>query len=127
MDNKDPEVLNFSFNWNTKLRCRNFTTIRLRDDTKYFKGARLAITLQNYQKGVAKVIDVKTMTLDRINEWIARLDTGYSAQECREKIKTMYKNVPLIDWKTQELVYVLLEWENQEGMDNLFEKLNKED
>lgn len=75
---------------------------------------------------MAKVIDVKFMTLDKVNEWIARLDTGYSAKECREMIKTMYKNVPLIDWKTQELVYVLLEWENQEGMDNLFEKIEKE-
>lgn len=126
MSSKELKVLNFNYNWNTKLRCRNFTTIRLRNDAKYFKGARFSITLQNYQKGMAKVIDVKFMTLDKVNEWIARLDTGYSAKECREMIKTMYKNAPLIDWKTQELVYVLLEWENQEGMDNLFEKIEKE-
>lgn len=126
MDNKELKVLNFNYNWNTKLRCRSFTTIRLRNDAKYFKGARFSITLQNYQKGIAKVIDVKFMTLDKVSEWIARLDTGYSAKECKEIIKTMYKNKPLIDWKTQELAYVLLKWENQEGMNHLFEELGKE-
>lgn len=123
MSSNELKSLNFNYNWNTKLRCRNFTALRLRNDAKYYSGARLNITLQGFQKGVAKVIDVKYLTLDKVNEWIARLDTGYSAHECRELIKTMYKNKPQINWKTQELAYVLLEWENQEGMEYLFEKL----
>lgn len=114
------DTLNFTYNWNTKLRGKSFTTIRLRNDAKYYKGAVLSVALQNYPKGKAKVIDVKYLTIDKISEWIARLDTGYSAKECKDLIKAMYKNKPLINWQTQQLAYVLLAWENQEGMDNLF-------
>ena len=113
--------LDFSFNWNNKLRNNCFTTIRLRNDAKYFKGAKYAVSLQNYPKGNARAVDVKYLTIDKINNWIARLDTGYSAKECVAMIKEMYKNKPLINWKTQELAYCLLEWENQNGMKHLFD------
>lgn len=116
------ETLNFSTNWNNKLRCRSFTTIRIRNDTKYHKGAVLNIALQKYPKGKAKIIDITYMTLDNISEWIARLDTGYSANECKEMLKTMYKNKPQINWETQVLAYMLLAWEGQERMSDLFEQ-----
>lgn len=126
MSDKKETVLNFSTNWNNKLRCRSFTTIRMRNDTKYHKGAILSIALQNYPKGKAKVIGISFMTLDKISEWIARLDTGYSAKDCKEMLKTMYKNNPTIDWKTQEFAYILLAWEGQERMSDLFEKMEDE-
>ncbi len=119
------DKLDFSYNWNNKLRCRCFTTLRLRNDEKYHKGARFEVSMQGYARGQAKVIDVKYLKLEQISEWIARLDTGYSAKECKEMIKQMYKNVPLIDWKKQELAYVLLAWEGQKGMNNLFEEGSK--
>ena len=118
------ETLDFSYNWNSKLRCRNFTTLRLRNDGKYHKGARFEVSMQGYPKGKAKVVDVKIIKLDQINEWIARLDTGYSAQETKDIIKKMYKDKPCINWETQELLYVLLAWENQEAMQTLFNEEN---
>lgn len=120
------ETLNFSYNWNSKLRCRSFTTIRMRNDKKYHKGAILNVALQNYPKGKAKIIGISFITLDRISEWIARLDTGYSAKECKEMLKTMYKSKPMIDWKKQEFAYMLLSWEGQERMSDLFETITEE-
>lgn len=113
--------LDFTYNWNSKLRNRCFTTLRLRNDAKYYKGAKYAITLQGFPKGNAKAVDVKYITIDRISDWIAKLDTGYTAKECVAMLKEMYKNQPLINWSTQQLAYCLIEWENQEGMKHLFD------
>jgi hypothetical protein len=48
------------------------------------------------------------LLLDQINDWIARLDTGYDAEKCKELLRTMYKNKG-IDWSKQQLAYVMLE------------------
>lgn len=117
--------LDFSTNWNTKLRCLFFTTLRLRNDKKYYKGATFQTSFQNYPKGKVKVYDIRFITIDKINDWIARLDTGYSANECRKILKEMYKHRP-INWKTQELAYMLLGWEGEMGMNSLFDKEIKE-
>lgn len=114
------DKLDFSYNWNNKLRNRCFTTLRLRNDGKYYKGVCFEVSMQGYAWGKAKVVDVKTLKLDQISEWIARLDTGYSARETKDIIKKMYKNKPYINWDTQELSYVLLAWENQEKTQMLF-------
>ncbi|MFR9165016.1 MAG: ASCH domain-containing protein [Dysgonomonas sp.] len=116
------DKLDFSYNWNNKLRCRCFTTLRLRNDEKYYKGARFEVSMSGYPKGKAKVVDIKIIKLNQINEWIARLDTGYSARETKDILKKMYKNKPYINWDTQELSYALLAWENQEKMQSLFEE-----
>jgi hypothetical protein len=108
--------LDFSYNWNNKLRCRTFTTIRLKNGKKYYPGACFEVCLQGYPKGKAKVVDVKTMKLKDISNWIAYLDTGYTALETMDIIKKMYKNKPYINWDTQELSYVLLAFENQEAI-----------
>ncbi|NDW10467.1 hypothetical protein [Dysgonomonas sp. 520] len=115
------DKLDFGYNWNNKLRNRCFTTLRLRNDAKYYKGARFEVLLQGYPKGKAKVVDIKHIRLDHINEWIARIDTGYSARETKDVIKKMYKNKPQIDWNTQQLSYLLLAWEDQEKIPDLFE------
>jgi len=113
--------LSFQYNWNNKLRCRCFTTLRLRNDEKYYKGAVYEVDLQGYPKGKAKAVDVKYLTLDKINEWIARLDTGYTAKETRELIRKTYKNKPHIDWNTQQLSYIILAWKDQEKMLDMFD------
>lgn len=55
----------------------------------------------------AKVIQIKVLGLDDINEYIAGLDTGYSAKECKEMIQKIYSKYNL-DWKKQRLDFVLL-------------------
>lgn len=101
------ENLNFSYNWNNKLACPCFTTLRLRNDNKYFPGARFSISLhKKLLIHEVEVIDVKHLYLLQINEFIARLDTGYSKTECVKLIKTMYKN-SAINWSTKQLSIIL--------------------
>lgn len=101
--------LNFSTNWNSKLNCQCFTTIRLHNPKKYFPGARFNVYLKGHFKGSAQVIGVKICLLKDVSEYVARLDTGYSAAEFKKIIQTMYKGKP-IAWERQLLDFCLLRY-----------------
>lgn len=113
------QKLNFDRNYNNKLRCKVFTSLRLPDD-KYKRGARFEISLGGYPKGTAKVIGLSYVTCDKLSEWIAKLDTGFTVKETIQLLKSLYKDRPCMDWKTGQLVYLLLEWEGQERMSDIF-------
>jgi hypothetical protein len=105
--------LTFHHNWNGKLSNSAFTTLRLWNPSKYDTGVIFDILLTDRSDkvqtmyGEAAVADVKKLKINQINEFIARLDTGYSAEETINILKTMYKNKK-IDWQTQDLALVLL-------------------
>ncbi len=61
-----------------------------------------------------------TLTLDRINLPMAKLDSGLLPDECRRLIKSLYKNRPGINWETQPLDYILLEYIKESKEPNLF-------
>lgn len=111
--------LNFDRNYNNKLRCRVFTSLRLPDE-KYKKGALLDVQLGGYSKGTVKIIGMSHTSCDKLSEWIAKLDTGFTAKETIKLLKQLYADRPCIDWDTQPLVYLLLEWEGQERMSDIF-------
>lgn len=105
------ETLEFSTNWNKKLDCDCFTTIRLQNPKKFFRGAEFKILLHSGSKqvikGVADVIDVRNVFINGFDDFTCMLDTGYSAKETVELIKEMYKNKSL-NWDRQMLSVVLL-------------------
>lgn len=104
------DEIKFSTNWNNKLLCNYFTTLRLSDRFKV--GEKYLILLKKKQIGTGEIIAKKYLKLNQINDYIAGLDTGYNAQKCKEILKTMYKN-KLIDWETQTLVLYLIRLERQ--------------
>jgi hypothetical protein len=106
--------LAFSYNWNNKLNCNCFTTLRLYSPAKHAVGSRFNVTLKGVHKGYAKIVSLRLITLNQINDFVARLDTGYSANECRDIIRTMYKNQKYIKWDTQQLALCLLVYEKME-------------
>ncbi len=73
--------LDFSYNWNSKLNGKAFTSIRLWNESKYEVGNVYEIWLGNTKKGIARLISLKRMRLDQISAHIALLDTGYRAHE----------------------------------------------
>jgi hypothetical protein len=111
------DQLRFSTNWNNKLECDAFTTLRLSWPQNYRVGLQKEVLLkgsraQNYayqSKGWAAIIDVKRLKLEQINDYIALLDTGLLAAECQDMIRTMYKYKP-INWDTQLLDFILLKY-----------------
>jgi hypothetical protein len=105
------EILLFSHNWNNKLGGVYFTTLRLHNPSKYKVGAQFAV---KYKKSImnnpAEVVKVKEMKLDQLNEYICGLDTGYSVEETKKVLQTMYK---FANWNTQTLDLVLLKYTNE--------------
>lgn len=102
------ENLIFSHNWNKKLHCNCFTTIRI--SGRFSKGNEIDILLKGEKLGVAKVIDKKQIYLEQITEGMAYLDTGYNRDETIKIIKTMYPEVN--DWTSKPIYWYLLKYKN---------------
>jgi hypothetical protein len=96
------KILKFSTNWNNKLDCKSFTTLRL--SSKYYQGQRLVI---QYQKKccLAKIIDARSIRCSQINLFVAKLDTGYNVAETLDILGKMYKFDP---YKEDKLLNFLL-------------------
>lgn len=99
------EILNFSYDWNKKLYCNFFTTIRLENPNKYSTGKKYRIFLKNLHIKDAEIVEIKTIKIDKINNFIAGIDTGYNIETCIEIIKKMY---PKSNWNTQKIYFILL-------------------
>lgn len=82
--------INFSYNWNNKLDCKCFTTLRLTNYNKYITGLEYEIQLNNQRIKYARIVEIKVFPLDKINEFISRIDTGYSKEETIKIINRMY-------------------------------------
>lgn len=113
--------LNFGYNWNGKLNCNCFTTIRMHNPRKYQVGSKLYVLLQGKARGIATILAVKPFYLDKLNEFTSRIDTGYPLEECKRMIREMYKNKPLVNFETQLFDLVLLQYDKQKTV-TLFDK-----
>jgi hypothetical protein len=97
----------FSINWNKKLNCNFFTTIRLRNDNVFFTSAKHAIFMkaesdvkdprfpeekQYYFLTMCEIVCVEMCKLIDIPETIFLTDTGYDKKKSIEMIQKMYKN-----------------------------------
>ena len=99
--------ITFNYNWNGKLFCNCFTTIRLRNDEKYRVGYEYDVILKGQNSGPAICCGIKHFKLAELNDFTAMIDTGYNKQDCTAMLKTMYKNI-VTNWETQFLSIILL-------------------
>jgi len=85
------KTMEFKNNWNRKLDCMAFVTIR---PGKYEVGDEYKIMLKQGKemiaKGVGEVKQVKRMRVCQLNDYMAYLDSGYSAEVCKGIIQKMY-------------------------------------
>lgn len=84
------EILEFSFNWNKKLNCKYFTTIRVPNPEKYYPGKVLKIHVKGTYHFNAKVIEVKNIMAQELPPWTCLLDTGYDKAETLNILYKMY-------------------------------------
>ena len=94
--------------------------IRLHHPVKNAIGAIKQVYLKGVWKGNAKIMHAATLTLDRINLPIAKLDCGLLPGECRRLIRNLYRNRPGINWETQPLDYLVLEYLKESKEPTLF-------
>lgn len=110
------ESIKFNQNWNNKLQCNIFTTFRLANPNKYITGKEFEIWLKDKLIGHAVIVFIYPIFLDKINNYMAYLDTGYNAEEMKNLLKTMYKNKN-IDFDRQQLFCLMLKYTNPKQKD----------
>lgn len=86
-------IINFSYNWNEKLNCNAFTTVRLENHKKYNVGSIYEIHLKNQLVKKCLIQDIKILKQSQFNQFIAYLDTGYSLGEFHKVIERMYPHI----------------------------------
>jgi uncharacterized protein YqfB (UPF0267 family) len=89
--------IDFSQNWNNKLDCQSFTTLRFKNEEKYQIGKVYEIYegKNQHSKLIAKLLDIKEFKFHEITEWIAHLDAGCSLREFKVIIEEIYPNADL--------------------------------
>lgn len=81
--------LDFSTNWNGKLHCKIWHT--LRRSARFEIGDKTEVTINGKLLGVAKCISkIRYDNAEQIPETICILDTGYSKSETQTILKKMY-------------------------------------
>ncbi len=106
------ERLTFSHNWNRKLDCEVFSTIRLYNPAKHYEGKEVEIYDDSVNpprhKGRGKYTIVSEFKLSQLKPAAAMLDTGHPLDETLNILRTMYyKKVP--DLKTQSFAYIIIQ------------------
>ena len=97
-------TIKFSTNWNNKLNCNYFTTIRLMSK-KYQVSKIFNIELKNQHHCKSIVVNMIYLKLNDLNDFNCYLDTGYSVDETKNIFKKMY---PEINFEVTNLSIILL-------------------
>ncbi len=105
---QDYPELKFTYNWNNKLECTAFTTIRI--SPKYKVGDKYRIYLNNDYKGLARIVAVKGLLVEQMTETMALIDTAYTKAETINILKNMYKTY---DFQTKPIYHITLLFENK--------------
>ena len=101
--------LKFSHNYNGKLKCDYFTTIRLHNEKKFRPGNKLQVCWSGQWCDDVEVMDRKVFFLKDLNAFMAFLDTGCSVEETKKMIHTMYSNYK-VNVGQAKFDFVLCKW-----------------
>lgn len=114
------ERLDFPYNPNGILNCTCFAMLRLHNPIKNCVGALKQIYLKDVWKGTAKVINIDRLCLADITPAMSYLSAGLPPEELRKKLKGQCRNRPGINWDTQLLDFMVLEYQKESREPVLF-------
>lgn len=100
-------TLNFSTNWNSKLCCEYFTTIRQSNPSRN-SGIEMEVFLKGHALGRVVIVTKVKLRMAAITDFMTCLDTGYPIAEARKIFRKMYPGAddPLMD-------FILLKWSHR--------------
>jgi hypothetical protein len=87
---KKLHTIRFSYNWNKKLDCDVFATMRTSTGKNWNPGELALVDLKNQVYGVAEVVSVVPIPFSKITLQVALLDTGYNLAEFQDILIKMY-------------------------------------
>jgi len=83
--------LRFSYNWNNKLCCKYWTTMRLYNPKKYVVNTTYRVYLKDEYLGIAQLTGVRKTKSAKLNAFVCGIDTGYSVAKTQKVLNSMYK------------------------------------
>ena len=104
----EPLEIEFSQNWNNKLDCNAFTTIRMWNPAKHIPGRQVVIKLKGEVHSEGVIHAVKQMNIEQINDYMAYLDTGHNAEYTKKILKNMYTKKYSANWDIMVLALILI-------------------
>lgn len=100
----------YNTNWNNKLFCDSWSSIRLANSQKYVIGEeyvhQLIVKNRIIIQRHGKLIYTSNFLLENMTLPQAHIDSGYDHIELKKLIQIMYKNSN-IDWTKQPLSFLL--------------------
>lgn len=88
-------VIKFTTNWNNKLSCSAFTSLRLHNPTKFIVGREFSVMLNGRKMGTATLVTKYTLRVNQLNNYICYLDTGYNLQQTIGILEKMHSGINL--------------------------------
>lgn len=106
--------IKFNKNWNYKLDCEYFTTIRPRKPEYYNTSEQYGILLNGSLKGVAEIVSIEQFRFSDINNRIAYLDAGMNKDKLRDLMRSFYGNQSFWKEDSTRISLILLKWIEKE-------------
>ncbi len=115
-DQNKKRTIKFSKNWNNKLKCEHFTTIRPHA-YNYNKGEYLIKTPNDIDNFEAYVKPIKKIKLSQLSNdsWLTYLDAGLNFKEFYDLMEKFYSDKDSWKYKNTELVLLLVSRKGEEG------------
>jgi hypothetical protein len=116
--------INFSYNWNNKLECKSFSTVRLENPEKYQLLELFEVVLKTkknepeIKKGIARLQVVNSFYLDKVTPGMSFLDANLPVIDFIKLVQTMYKNKG-IDFKKKKLSFLVFQYLSEKEMKQL--------
>ena len=109
------ETISFTHNWNNKLYCRSFSTVRIENPIKYRLHQEYRIFLNQVKgkppidRGVAVLRHIEYFNLFDVNPAVCYLDANLNKETFIKLVLTMYKNSG-IDFNTKRMSFLVLQF-----------------
>lgn len=109
------KTLEFSYNWNRKLDCKSFSTVRIENPSKYILLDEYLVILKtkgkgpDIDKGIARLQSISHFFLDKVSPAISYLDANLNVFEFQKLVLRMYKNHN-INFQAQRLSFLVFQY-----------------
>lgn len=114
------ERMEFPYNPNSVLLCDSFPMVRLSQPIKNAVGAVKQIYLKGIWRGNARILFSRQLLMSEITPDISYPVSNLSPDELRKQIRSSTKNRPGINWETQQLDYIVLQYIKESKEPTLF-------
>lgn len=85
--------ITYSKNWNNKLSCEAFATVRLYEPNQFELGEIYEIICDDKLMGVAEIVALRELKLIELTDELAYLDAGCSADEMIAILRDIYVGI----------------------------------